>query len=75
LIADFMTSGTFVICADCGSTIWAGDPESMVQIEEKYVLLRCTNNCCGNVSRYSAVDFAKSQGATVDYSSKLLAES
>jgi hypothetical protein len=74
-MTQMITSGTFVICGECGSTIYAGDPESLVEMEEDKVWLRCHNNCCGQVSSYTASDLiTPATGNTIDYTSRIFLE-
>jgi hypothetical protein len=67
LIANWMSS-TYVICGECGSTIYARDPESLVDMDEESVWLRCRNNCCGHVGHYSASDLmTRPESRTIDH--------
>lgn len=75
MITKSMTSDTFVICGECGSTIFARDPESLVDMEENAVLLRCRNNCCGHVARYTGVDMMnRLQAQTTDHTTRIFLE-
>lgn len=76
MIAKSMTTGTYVICCDCGSTVYARDPESLMDMEEQRVWLRCRNNCCGHVGHYSAEDLLISTvSQIIDHSTGILLES
>lgn len=75
MIAKSMPGGTFVICGECGSTIFARDPESVVDQDEDNVWLRCRNNCCGHVGRYAVADLMnRAHGTTMDYTSSIFLE-
>lgn len=56
MISQLITSSTFVICGECGSTIHAADPENQTEMNQESVWLRCRNNCCGQVACYTAAD-------------------
>jgi hypothetical protein len=70
-----ITNSTFVICSDCGSSIYADDAENIVRVEENGIWLRCRNNCCGRVARYTPADLlTRPQGQTTDHTSRIFLE-
>jgi RNase P subunit RPR2 len=69
------SASTFVICGECGSSIYPGDPESLVAQQDQMLLLRCRNGCCGHVDRYSVTELRTfTASRTIDHTSKLLVE-
>ena len=67
------TRATFVICCECGSSIFLNDPESLVHQDAGTVMVRCLNNCCGHVSCYPAAELRPSlESQVVDHSTDIL---
>jgi hypothetical protein len=72
-IREMQTSSTFVLCGECGNSIYVRDPESTMGQHGDQVLLRCRNNCCGHVAWYSAHDQrTRPQSRTIDHTTNLL---
>jgi uncharacterized Zn finger protein len=68
-----MNNGTYVICPECGGTVYAGEPENLVTMEKDSLVLRCRNNCCGHVGRYPVSELiARVESSTVDHTGNLL---
>lgn len=64
---------TFVICCECGSSIFTNDPESILRQDERTVMLRCLNNCCGHVGNYLLADLrTASQSRIFDHITNIL---
>lgn len=77
MIPKEMPSSTFVICGECGSTIYTRDPESLVkmEMEEDKIWLRCRNSCCGHVGRYLPSDLmTATHSKTIDYTTRIFLE-
>ncbi len=75
MIVQLIPDHAFVICSECGSSVYLSDPESLVRMEEDNAWLRCRNNCCGHVARYSTSEVVTSpHGRTADYTNQIFLE-
>ncbi|HEY6249883.1 MAG TPA: hypothetical protein VI685_07960 [Candidatus Angelobacter sp.] len=73
MLSEPMNRTTFVICCECGSSIFANDSESVVRHEGDKVTLRCLNNCCGHVGTYLPSDLRTGLAAQiVDHTTDIL---
>lgn len=72
MIEHDISEHTFVICPECGGSIHLSDNESVVRKEEDSVWLRCRNNCCGHVARYSTSEImVRPEALTADYTTQI----